>query len=63
MGKNIRKMVETGVLDADAAKLLKPEVQAKVEAMSDQEIDTIIKFKLDVSGREPWEPDEDGSIF
>jgi hypothetical protein len=63
MGKNLTRMVDQGVIDPDAAKLLNDEVIAKVEKMTEQEVDIVIKFKLEISGDEVWSPDQDGSIF
>ena len=63
MGKNLDLLLEKGVIDPDAAKDLNNEIVAKVEAMTDEEIATVIKFKLEISGPEPWQPEEDGSIF
>ena len=64
MGRNIRRMVDKGVLDASHALSLDVAVIAKIEAMSEEDIETIIKFKLDVAGAAtPFEPEPDGSIF
>lgn len=63
MGKNIDRMIRERALDADAATRLNADVIAKVEAFSDDEIHTIIRFHLEVSSEARWEPDQDGSIF
>jgi hypothetical protein len=63
MGKNLKRMVDEKVIDPDAANNLRPEVIAKLEKMTKEEIDTIVRFKLEISGNEMWAPDQDGSIF
>jgi hypothetical protein len=63
MGKNLDLMVEKKIIDTDAAKALHPEVIAKIEKFTDEEIKTIIKFKLEISGTSRWAPEQDGSIF
>jgi hypothetical protein len=63
MGKNLNRLVKEKIVDPDAAKALRKKVVADIEALSEGEIDTIIKFKVKISGTEPWQPDEDGSIF
>ena len=63
MGKNLQKLKDAGAVDPDAADALKPEVVAKIENFTEQEIATIIKFKKQISGDTPWEPADDGSIL
>lgn len=63
MGKNLTRLLDKKVIDPDAAKSLDKKVIDKLEKMTPEEIDTVIKFKLDISGEQPWEPDADGSIF
>ena len=63
MGTKLDRLKKNGVIDPDAADALKPDVVKKVEELSDAEIDAIIKFKLNISGTDPWDPEEDGAIF
>ena len=63
MGKNLQALKDAGAVDPDAADALRAEVVAKIEAFSEEEIKTIIKFKKQISGNTPWEPEDDGSIL
>jgi len=60
---NLDRLVTEGALDPDARNRLEQSVIDKIEAMSKADIDTVIKFHLDVSPKQAWEPDPDGSIF
>ena len=63
MGQNLQRLKDKGAVDPEAADNLDPEVINKIEQFTPAEIETIIKFKLDISGTTPWEPKRDGSIL
>ena len=63
MGEKLDRLVEEGVIDADHANQLESAVVAKIEATSTEDIDTVIRFYLDISPNSPLEPNPDGAFL